>query len=601
LRPRIREKPSPAFTSLAVVLAQLLAGLWFVNVGIESGVKKPAYLHEPFPLHAFTARDLNQDDWSVSPFSPGTNLPPRGRSLFDSLVGDAQLPLPFDALLEALARRAQCQSALEGDYRRCFRAVFIPAGRSLQRAASLGEFFRYPRVVVAVDEDAAQATGAPLSKDRLYLAYHEKVRSIEVISYNEGAGRFEFQVVRDYANGATPRILYANRAMCTACHQNHGPIFSRQTWDETNANPDIARRLAREARDARNFPLDRGVTNARAVDDASDRANLYSAYQRLWQAGCGGNDAAGVRCRASALLAGIEYRVSGEKTFGRTSQAWQRDFEGAAAAAWRTHWPGGLKIPNADIPNRDASRLTAATEISHVSAPLDPLTPRGYSERWQWETDRYRVVQGVATFLSHDDVRLLRNLQAVRAAVARLAQREIAGGADLLAAAPFPRAKIMTALAHELGVAEARWCCAGETSSTPREDSMPSPREPTNTGAAQPLGVFHQHCGQCHEGAEPSPPNFLRGDARTVARNLDHCAERILYRLSMWDRPAAARAKSPMPPELAVHAFKPWPSAWAASAPLAEMKRDIARRAGKTFPEIAERRYETLRSCLPAN
>ena len=83
----------------------------------------------------------------------------------------------------------------------------------------------------------AEGGGQLLVKDRLYLGYQERAGLIEVISYNEAAARFEFQLVRDYRPQGKPEAVYASRAVCTACHQNHGPIFSRQQWDETNANP----------------------------------------------------------------------------------------------------------------------------------------------------------------------------------------------------------------------------------------------------------------------------------------------------------------------------------------------------------------------------
>ena len=40
------------------------------------------------------------------------------------------------------------------------------------------------------------------ARDRLYLGYQENANLIEVISYNEAAARFEFQLVRDYRAGA---------------------------------------------------------------------------------------------------------------------------------------------------------------------------------------------------------------------------------------------------------------------------------------------------------------------------------------------------------------------------------------------------------------
>src|SRR3546814_5804220 len=133
------------------------------------------------------------------------------------------------------------------------------------------------------------------------------------------AGRFEFQLVHDYRAGATPRVSYARRELCAACHQNLAPIFARPVWAETNANPRIAARLA-EHRDAfAGVPVDRGVDISNAIDTATDHANLLGVWQKLWHAGCGKDDADGRRCRGAAVLAALPHRPGGEPRLDRTS------------------------------------------------------------------------------------------------------------------------------------------------------------------------------------------------------------------------------------------------------------------------------------------
>ena len=199
----------------------------------------------------------------------GANLPPVGRSLFDELVGRArpsgwEIPFPFSKLIASLSRAAGCKSP-------CSRTVMIPLGRSLQRSAAAPAFFKYPRIVAAFTSDTAVAGNVPLLKDRLYLGFQEKANLIEVISFNEMAGRFEFQLVKNYGAGMTPKVFYANRAVCVSCHQNQAPIFSRQVWDETNANPEIADRLAKAQANFDGLPIRIGVDVPNAIDDSTDR------------------------------------------------------------------------------------------------------------------------------------------------------------------------------------------------------------------------------------------------------------------------------------------------------------------------------------------
>lgn len=335
-------------------------------------------------------------EWAVDPQDPGPSLPPAGRSLFDHLFARDGVPFPFAELLDRIETRSPLKK------------VLIPLGRSLQRNAADPEFFRYPRALAAVDTDG-------VFKDRLYLAYHEKAAVLEVISYNEAAGRFEFQLVLDYRPGGAARLVYANRAVCTACHQGGGPLFSRQVWDETNANPEIARLLAAEKRDFYGFPIAQGVEVPAAIDAATDRANRIAVYQLLWREGCGSGE-----CRAAAFRAALQHRLSGGLHEGMGDELRRN---------WDARWPQGLAIPDPDIPNRDplaSHRSQAATASvpatlgpeesrrlgglvlrSHVPAAFEPLNPRPPLEVWTKDNGPERLIEGLAGFLTDDDARRL--------------------------------------------------------------------------------------------------------------------------------------------------------------------------------------------------
>ena len=347
-------------------------------------------------------------DWAVDPAAAGQNLPPVGRSLFDYLVtherGDPaayEVPFPISALIARIEAELQPDAAGVPSVK----AVLIPFGRSLQRAAGTPDFFAYPRVVLAADVEPrpAPAHAGRLVKDRLYLGYHEKAEVIEVISYNEAAGRFEFQVVKDYRAGGSPKVYYANRTICIACHQNAGPIFSRQVWDETNANPRVAAALSRRGRAFYGIELQRGVDVPYAVDNATDRANLYSAYQTLWRRGCDADPVRAVRCRAALYTAALQYRLSGRQGYGEL----RGNVADVLALNARTSWPAGLHIANPDIPNRDplVERVNDAGESASVPAAFDPLTPRPPLETWDVAAPSTlaRLVAGLSQFIAEAD------------------------------------------------------------------------------------------------------------------------------------------------------------------------------------------------------
>ncbi|MFQ5935819.1 MAG: hypothetical protein ACE5LB_05375 [Acidiferrobacterales bacterium] len=334
-----------------------------------------------------------------------------GRSFFDFLVTVEQdgrkiykVPFPFTAL----TNKIQEHLSKDGLGDSPLKQVLIPLGRSLQRNTAAPDFFKYPRIVVAVDTEPAVKDGQAglLLKDRLFLGYQEKANVIEVISYNQEAGRFEFQVVRDYAHGRIPQVFYAKRTICTACHQNGGPIFSRRPWDETNANPHIAARLQIEGQDFHGVPVNTPGEVPLAIDVSIHEANLYSAYQLLWRESCGDNRdlVQSIRCRASILTSILQYRLSERRNFDTDSRQYRDNFLTVFVKRWRDRWPGGLWLPNPDIPNRDPLPANATG-----SAHLDPLNERPSYGTWSVsrDDDLHRVIAGLAEFMTEVDVRKL--------------------------------------------------------------------------------------------------------------------------------------------------------------------------------------------------
>jgi mono/diheme cytochrome c family protein len=372
--------------------------------------------------------------WVVDPTRPGDNLPRHGRSLFDRLFAvsrgaqaEIELPFPFSALLARV--EAQLQPATDGSLP-ALKSVLIPLGRSLQRTAAAPDHFAFPRVVAAVDGQPANAA-ALLLKDRLYIGYQERSAVLEVISYNEEEGRFEFQLVKDYRAGGKPRVFHANRLLCFACHQNGAPIFARALWDETNANPRVASELLASGGSFHGIAARRGVDLPYAIDNASDRANGLALTQLLWRQGCGGDEPAAQRCRAGLFAASLRHALSG-------GQVWVGDAAFADAVATplrneaRRRWPQGLAVGSADLPNRDPlsgviglpAEPARRVALSHVAAAFDPLLPRSAAEVWLPDAPGAlrRATTGLAEFVAAPD---RQRLAAALAGAAKVAGSEI--------------------------------------------------------------------------------------------------------------------------------------------------------------------------------
>lgn len=676
---------------------------------------------------------------SASARQANADLPPVGRSLFDHYTMQRQggervqrVPLPFDALLHDLQRRVAPDALGQSGVK----AVLIPMGRSLQKNAAVGEYFKYPRVVAAIVGEIQDSATAPamLLTDRLYLGYHEKAAVLEVISYNEAAGRFEYQVVKDYRPGGTPRVFYARRTVCLACHQNAAPIFSRPTWDETNANPLLARQLLAQRANFYGVPVRRGVDEPNAIDNAVNRANLFSIAQTLWRDGC-----TSARCRAHAYELALKYRLSGEERVDSTAQKYRDSLSAPLRSAWAKRWPQGLAVADPDIPNRapfvgtpealaETPDQTTLLRAAEIRPSFDPLVTRAPLEWWRANDagDIDRFVKVLAGFIAnadlaeleealvHDpvaataarrmlrlncdlntasdrthldlrcaaaagepamridgrltmrgdrigggtltriafedgqsmrgvsvlpapirvrntvqraDLRPMRNglrarlsdgraieraslswerkaargdlevvladdFTAVANAIEDVAADSEAGRSDAFSARPIRREAVMRALLGKLGRQLPAWCCS-EDSGMPAAatDSDPLAQTADISDALQP---FYRYCAACHDTPDPSPPGFLHGDAQTVAANLDRCAERILFRLDMWQLPEDERAKTPMPPRRASP-----PPADALARMRAHAARAIKARTGREADAAAYRAkpYETLAAC----
>ncbi len=349
------------------------------------------------------------------------DLPPGGHSRFDELIGAGPVPFPFAKLLQ----RIDVQLVREPGGLPPIKGVLIPLGRSLQRGAGAPDFFRFPRVVVTVD--GATRPGIAPMRDRLFIGFHEKGAVLEVISYNEALGRFEYQLVRDYRPGGKAELVYARRALCLACHQNRAPLFARPLWDETPANPAIAARLKAAGRNFYGVPLG-GTDTAYFFDNATDRANLLPVWRRIWREGCGDGEA-GHACRRALFAAALRLALSGLPPEGAVLAGLAPQLD----RRWPGVWPRGLAIPNPDIPNRDplAVRLDDAAaaragnppmplmeelpeelarlpdsfphSFPNIPARFEPLNPRPPLEVWP-APDKARLLSGLAGLFADADL-----------------------------------------------------------------------------------------------------------------------------------------------------------------------------------------------------
>jgi hypothetical protein len=243
-----------------------------------------------------------------------TGAPEVGRSLFDFMVSHQteegaiyDVPFPFEELVNHLVARHNGVSRGEARDLPRPQVVLIPNGRSLQKEEADLET---PRVVVGFSQHPKRSREIGLSlKDKLFLGFVEKTKQIEVISYNERMGRFEFQIVADYSESGERKVLYVDRNVCIKCHKAETPIFSKNPWDETNANRGVYTALRKSNDELERYLDFITVTGNKGIpydlDNGTDRAARLPVLQKFWWQGCRSVNISGYGprdCRATMLL-----------------------------------------------------------------------------------------------------------------------------------------------------------------------------------------------------------------------------------------------------------------------------------------------------------
>lgn len=709
----------------------------FLRRGLASQPARGAQRAEPLPGAA--------GFWAVDPDEPGPDLPPAGGSAFDAVFSRTtangvvyDIPYPFSKLLQRLEWAAGAQRMARSP----LDTTLIPLGRSLQREAAAPDYFRSPRIVVAVTGEPDSGSG-PLGvrlMNRLFLGYQPRSDSVEIISYNDAAARFEFQVVHGYGSGRAPAAVYARRALCVSCHQNAAPIFPDASWGETTADAQVARQLQALGQRFHGVPVAPGDRAVVAIDIATDEANLLPVYQRLWSQGCMSRDAREIgACRAGALLAMVQYRLSGAAGFDRAAPLYAGGYVPVQRRNWRDRWPRGLLIPDSNLPDRVPLMSHAP---SQVPATLDPLRARPALARWDASSvrDLERLVRGLSRELPQQHLAVLdrqlrdaddgassrvlsapcaivrrgfagrprlyqiecaaaheqrdgfrlqaqlhvnpdgiahgraaleigggnygqivvsgRLTQASRmalrisetagaapvrapdgnaieplvlswdqgvaesatrldatgtlgvrddfrplaAAIARLAARTEPGSP--LRAERFDAERLSAALLRELGVLPDAPCCPVRRLPAPRLAAASPGADAVLALALEhrgPLQTLNHYCGACHGGDTDHPPGFLHGDAETVFDAVTRCAERIYYRLSMWQFDANEQAVTPMPPTNGLGLVHTTAGEWRRSESLQRLTayaRTLIASAGRDPGAVLAARYQATQPCL---
>jgi len=448
---------------------------------------------------------------------PDTDLPPEGtRSLFDHLMTQNEgIPFPFSKFTSLLTNiNPENKPPL---------SLLIPNGRSLLKGQADNSL---PRVLLAPDFQTLNTpVGLGLStQGQLFIGFVEAANEIEVISYNEAAGRFEYQLVQNYCEGCVPRVVYARRAICLTCHQGGTPIFSERPWDETNGQLTVSSTIEKVRGNTTVYqgaPIAQPLATPERFDELTDIGSFFMVSQRVWLDGCGEK---GNECRRKLLSLALRF-ADQPGLFDPNSTETR-----ALRQLWENSFPvKGIDIPQSDLKNRNPSGehnnfidwlyavftpdinfgdgakdnedLSAFEKLPPLPPAQDPLTLRA-PKKTLFKTD-IDGVYGIARFFTDSDIASLNkhydyNLQALLKKVEGLPSHAFDPK-------PFSRVKIMALLLNK----KQAYCCLNtDDMSPPRASGVPE----LEIAKYPELHLFEQYCFTCHRGNPAKRLDFMSGD-----------------------------------------------------------------------------------------
>lgn len=510
---------SPMRYGVALALVAGVFGLSYVIAPTGPSVTQLATVKGVTDPDALSTQRISADD-----------LPPEGtRSLFDHVVAQANgVPWPFEKLVDAIQKLDTSGQAPV--------VVMLPQGRSLLKAQANES---HPRIVMAADFQTpnSNSTLGLNTRGQLFLGFVENADEIEVLSYNEAAGRFEFQLVQDYSETGARKLVYAKRAVCTTCHQGGAPIFSQRPWAETNASEKTVEAIVNARKAAGldtthylGFPIRVGLGVPERFDELTDVGNFFAATQKLWLDACGdGPD--GVKCRRQMLKLAVSYGADPGSFTADSPMAQQLQ-----AMQQRGLREQQIAVPESDLSNRDPyaqartvrekihaffnpphkpgegaknnEDLEAFDRLPKLPAVLDPLTQR--PAKRQLQARDVDGAYGVASLLTYSDVDSLikaagGSVNAVHAAIDRAPPA-------LFEAKPFVRVQMMQALLGpdvmpgSKGVLRYAFLDTSDMS-PPVAIGLP----PLALAPESPLNDYQKYCFSCHRGNPQKRLNFMAG------------------------------------------------------------------------------------------
>lgn len=463
----------------------------------------------------------------IQPEDQGPNLPVVGSSLFDKAFSERDargqivysVPYPLEKFVEKLGADAK------------YVHTILPFSRSLQRPKDLSyDPLLNPRLVFT-PFDLKRSQSPFLGK--IFFGYVKAKDQIEIISLNEEAGRFEYQIVTDYSK--SPKVFYVDRGKCLSCHQGQAPIFSPPGWDDTSVGimgKLLDERLAIERTTRAEFinsyfGRDRSDEQIAVFDSFVRESNKMVFDERKWVVGCGKDNA----CRLGLLLntvartsiAGQDYINHSRQVLSQSTLVQQSKFSSFLTAfdlnaTSITKRYGGLK----EVVIHPDAILEIISEIYNLNEANNPASKR------EMPISRSELFEPLSLFSQVDLQTLQREFTDVKQ-IADTLIKLFESGSSIYSENAINTPKIMYTLLASIGSDKSHmyefWL---NKKTAPKKifDGQTIPIFVTSE-----LNIFSQRCHTCHAAGLSFPPQFLLGSEAQVIKQIRSLKEKIIYKL----------------------------------------------------------------------
>jgi hypothetical protein len=463
----------------------------------------------------------------------GPNVPVIGSSMFDKVfsqtnaVGETKhiLPFPIANLMQQISPGSSVVHTM------------LPFSRSLQRPSS-GSYdpLLNPRLVFS-----SKHSSTWLERAKIFIGYVKETDQLEVISYNDEGGRYEYQLVKNYSKN--PKVFYVNRGKCLSCHQGQAPIFSVPGWQDTNSGilgELIAAKLGMKeghTLQSKVIMADKlygGLPSLDAVgnfDALVRESNEISLDERVWNVGCGTND----KCRLGLLLSTLAGNSMSALKYMKIATQEIKSSVLATQNIYSSFLPstslGALKVikkyeltgPGNSYQNTALNNNAVQEIVANIYKLTGSKNPA--NRRLRSFSDDTLIPKSLTGFTFMDSQLIDIEVKDIEKTLLQLFKEK----SEIFNQTTINKPLIMFTVLSYVNSSKADIYKNFLNKKTAKKKLFEGATIPV---FKQPeLNVFARYCHECHASGLPFPPQFLLGTEEEVMENIGKLSSKIHFKL----------------------------------------------------------------------